>query len=245
MIKFRNVDVLSAAPAHETEEPTLPRLRAVTNSPEMEYERRGGVVQPIGDDIAALIVAEKRSAEVRRDEIVIREGKDTFKFSAVGSLTCQTKEGQRVLVVYNGAERTHGANGPSCVHVLTNDCEYVETLYRKDRAAPFDQESSARAISHANRSIAASRQRLEIIHGKDIKELVEAAQQNAAEMRAAVTQLPAPAAARTENAPAASTERSRAVAEALHRGGRRKGDQGRDTTQFWARRATTPEAVTT
>jgi hypothetical protein len=191
----------------EAESPAMPRLREVTNSPEMEYAARPGEVERLADSMAALILFRKRFAEVGREEIKFTENKQLYKFFSPDSITCGLPSGTKVHIVFNRHDMT-------CVHVMTKEGRYVETLPAKSSAEILNPEDASRELAAHGRMAARTLDRVRVLHESDTLAAVMRARQNEEDIQRVVATLPAeadPAA----GAPASSFPEADRLAEAV------------------------------
>ena len=170
--------------------PALPdemRIRTVTNSPSEEYSSRAGLVRPLPDNVAAVLLSKSSFVTASPAGCVLRIGGQKLVFWREQSLVCNDLGGEarKVVVCWNPMDL-------SKVHVLTQAGAYIETLPAKALASALghDQDSRA-AYAAARRSQNRAAARLRDLHREDAAEAVETALRNAGALQRAVTMIPA------------------------------------------------------
>ena len=216
----------------------MPRERKVTNDPAREYAQRPGEVERLPDDLAACILSAKRMATVKRNQIIIEVDGEDYKFFHPDSITLRGFTGEtRVPVVFDNHDL-------SCIHILTRDGEYVETLPRKGEAAFFDEAAGRRELAATRALISHVESRIEDIHKPDSRRAVESARHNLETIRNSLHTLPLKDAP-TRTAPA--TEQTSRLAGAIDQAARareaRAGDLKQHLESRRARRVAAPAPV--
>ena len=183
--------------------PMLPdemRIRTTTNSPAEEYSSRAGIVRPLPDDVAAVLLSKSSFVTASPAGLVLRVGGQKLVFWRERSLVCNDLGGEarKVVVCWNPMDL-------SKVHVLTQAGAYIETLPAKAlaQALGHDEDSGA-AYAAARRAQNRAAARLRDLHREDAAEAVETAMRNAGALQRAVTMIPA---AGVQDEPEAGTSR--------------------------------------
>jgi hypothetical protein len=198
---------------------TLPRLRQVTNDPQREYAMRAGQVEPLPDNVAALILCRKGWSKIERQQIKITLDGAELLFASRESLTIAEHNGtgRRFLWVLN-------RRAPDVLHILTDDGAYVESIPRKGEAVWFDQgEASRAAYRDAKAMLQRDFTRMRELHAPDTAAAAADTAYNAGQVRRLVQTFPQNAASRTGGAepssvriaPSPAPDRAEAIAAAM------------------------------
>jgi len=158
--------------------PALPRLRSVTNDPLREYAARPGVVRPLPDAVAALILSRKGKCIVENHQIVASVGGVERVYSSRDSVVIAELNGTKIPVYWLINRRK-----PDCLHLVSKNGEYLETLPLKADGQWFSndavsQEAMAAAVSHRKRDA----RRLAELHAPDAAAALAREQHNAGEI---------------------------------------------------------------
>lgn len=160
----------------------LPRLREVTNDPLREYAARPGEVRALPDSVAALILSKSGECFVENHAITASIDGVSRVYSARDSVVIAELNGKKVKVLWYANRRK-----PDCIHLVTANGHYIETLPVKGEALPFSNDEISRkvfsdAVAHRNRDA----RHLEELHAPDIAAAAKRAEHNASELASKV-----------------------------------------------------------
>ncbi len=131
MSGLRNIHVESSHSADESAECSrspqpahVLRYDKVSRSPDEEFAyrcSRWGMPERVPHELEAIILSKRGEATVTPDGITITIEGEQYRFWHADSRVCLHQVGQKVLYV-------RSRNYTECIHILSNDGEYLETL---------------------------------------------------------------------------------------------------------------------
>lgn len=167
----RNIHV-SASPACAPEKPQadVQRFRKVTNSPALELQlriARDGEPERVPPQLESIIVAARGESTLDDNGIIIQIEGQKYRYWHADSRTCRGKAGSKVLYV-------RARNFLDCIHVVTDDGRYVETIPLAATPDWFSADAR-RELKETRRFSDHIKQSLEKTHGVTTQKLADRA----------------------------------------------------------------------
>jgi 1,2-phenylacetyl-CoA epoxidase PaaB subunit len=229
LTQLTNPHIAATAPAESRVDPAAPmRTRRVTLSPAEEYQARPGETELIPDALAALILSRKAFVEVGSKGVTLnrKELGGKRRYWHPDSPLCNhigKAEKRKIIAVWNDLD-------PSCIHLMSVEGRYLETLPAETMPAMLDNEALSKELAAHRRVHARHHEHLRRLHAEDSLAALESARNNTTEIQRAVTIMPAEATGQRDAAPsdlAASVEsgdRRIKAGQATHAAHRREAD---------------------
>lgn len=185
-MNFRNIHVRAPQPLNpSTAQPSLPRLRGVTNDPAREYAARPGAVEKLPDSVAALILCKQGFNKVGRNGIAIELDGRKLKYWSENSVTIATRAGTNEKVLW-----TVNRQQPDVLHILTSDGEYVESIPLDGKVPWFDEAATAKILGAKKRANQRRMDRVRFLHAPDAQAALERETHNEGQLRGLVQTFP-------------------------------------------------------